>query len=49
MTTLRKLLNLQRELMTRKLTPEVGIYRVWLRELVEAELRRIRVLDDRRQ
>lgn len=32
---LRTLLHLQRDLMLRPLTPEVGIYRKWLRELIK--------------
>lgn len=37
MTTLRRLLHLSRELQCRRLTPEVGIYRAWLKELIEIE------------
>lgn len=37
MSTLIKLIRLQKELQLRRLTPEVGIYRAWVKELIEKE------------
>lgn len=35
MSNLIKLVRIQRELQMRKLTPEVGIYRRWIKELIK--------------
>lgn len=37
MSTLIKLIRLQKELQLRRLTPEVKIYRAWVKELIEKE------------